>query len=76
MLRSRKLADGGVADADVEVVDEQGDGGSAHADLIEVAVDAQGDFAGGVDAVVADPVVRGGRAGGACFGSGSSWVAS
>ena len=44
-------------DADVVVVDEQDDAGSvegsSEADVVEVAVDAQGDVAG-VDAVVAD----------------------
>ena len=52
------FAGGGVDDADVEVVDEQDDGGagvgSADADVVEVAVVAEGDFAGFVDAVVAD----------------------
>ncbi len=51
------FAGGGVDDADVEVVDEQDDGGSvegsSEADVVELAVDAEGDVAG-VDAVVAD----------------------
>ena len=48
-------------DADVEVVDEQDDVGSgvgsADADVVESAVDAEGDAAGFVDLVVADAVV-------------------
>jgi hypothetical protein len=46
----------------VEVVDEQDDVGSgvgsADADVVESAVDAEGDDAGVVDAVVADAPVR------------------
>jgi hypothetical protein len=45
----------------VQVVDEQNHGGSgvgsADADVVESAVDAQGDGAGVVDLVVADAVV-------------------
>ena len=56
------LAGGGVDDADVEVGDEEDDGGSgvgsSDADVVEAAVDAQGDRAGVVDAVVADSPVR------------------
>jgi hypothetical protein len=56
-----EFAGDGVDDADVEVVDEQDDVGSAvgsaDADVAEFAVDAQGDGAGLVDAVVPDPVV-------------------
>ncbi len=51
------LAGGGVDDADVEVMDEGDDGGSvegsSESDVMEFAVDAEGDFAV-VDAVVAD----------------------
>jgi hypothetical protein len=51
----------GVDDADVEVVDEGHDGGAgvgaADADVVEAAGSAEGDGAGGVDAVVADAVV-------------------
>ena len=70
-----ELAGGGVDDADVEVGDEQDDAGSgeasADADVVEVAVVAHGDGAGGVDAVVADPVVGVvGAVSGAGFGSG------
>jgi len=60
---------------DVQVVDEQGDGGagewSAEADVVQAAVVAEGDGAGLVDAVVADPAVwvDVGAAGGG-FGSG------
>jgi hypothetical protein len=50
-----------VDDADVEVVDEQGDRGAgepdAEADVVEPAVVAQGDAAAGVDLVVPDAVV-------------------
>ena len=48
-------------DADVQVVDEQQDVGSgvgsADADVVQAAVDAQGDAAGLVDLVVAESVV-------------------
>ena len=58
---SKDLAGGGVHDGDVEVLDEQDDVGSgvgsADADVAELAGDAQGDAAGFVDLVVADPVV-------------------
>lgn len=51
------FAGGGVDDADVVAVDECDDAGSvegsAEADVVHVAVDAQADVAG-VDAVVAD----------------------
>src|SRR5829696_1226957 len=72
-----ELADqlAGVAsdDSDVQVVDEQGDvgaaGGGAEADVVELAVVAQGDGAAGVDGVVADAVVGGDfDAGGHRFG--------
>ena len=50
-------------DANVQLVDEQGDAGSAvggaDADVVEAAVVAQGDGAAGVDGVVADSVVGG-----------------
>jgi hypothetical protein len=53
----------GVEDADVEVADEDQDAGSgvaaAQSDVVQAAVVAQGDDAGVVDAVVADPVVAG-----------------
>jgi hypothetical protein len=59
----------------VQVVDEQGDAGSAvggaESDVVESAVVAQGDGAAGVDGVVADPVVGGDfDPGGDRFGSG------
>ena len=58
---AEELAGDGVDDADVEVLDEQDDVGSgvgsADADVAELAGYAQGDGAGLVDAVVADPVV-------------------
>jgi hypothetical protein len=56
-----EFAGDGVDDADVEVLDEQDDAGSlvgsAHADVVQPAAVAQGERAGLVDAVVADPVV-------------------
>ena len=65
---AEEFAGGGVDDADVEVVDEQDDVGSgvgsADADVAQSAVDAQGDGAGFVDLVVADPVVGVGVAAG------------
>jgi hypothetical protein len=69
------LAGGGVDDADVEVGDEEEDGGSgvgsSEADVVESAVVAEGDAAGGVDAVAADaPVVVVLAVAGAGFGSG------
>lgn len=55
---AQELAGGGVDDADVEVVDEQDDVGSGvgstTADVVQPTVDAQGDGAGLVDAVVTD----------------------
>ena len=61
-------------DADVEVVDEHHDRGSgvgsADADVVEVAVVAEGDFAGFVDAVVADAELAVGVVVGCGFGSG------
>jgi hypothetical protein len=70
------LAGGGLDDADVEVVDEEQDGGSgegsSEADVVEPAVVAQGDAAGVVDAVAADAVVGVVAAvSGAGFGAGS-----
>ena len=63
---AEEFAGGGVDDADVEVVDEHDDVGSgvgsADADVVESAVEAQGDVAVVVDAVVADAVVGVGAA--------------
>src|SRR4051794_13551080 len=60
---AEELAGGGVDDADVEVLDEQQDAGSgvgsSDADVVQSAVVAQGDGAGVVDAVAADPFVGG-----------------
>jgi hypothetical protein len=65
-----QFAGGGVDDADMEVVDEHahlGSGmGSSDAGVVEAAGHAEGDHAGGVDAVVADAgvgvvVAAGGR---------------
>jgi hypothetical protein len=57
-----ELSGGAFDDADVEVVDEQGDRGcgeaSAEADVMESAVVPQGDGAAGVDPVVPDAPVR------------------
>ena len=67
------FAGGGVDDADVEVVDEHDDRGagegSADADVVELAVVAEGDFAGFVDAVVADAELAVGVVVGGGFGS-------
>ena len=67
------FAGGGVDDADVEVVDEKDDRcagvGSADADVEEPSVDSQGDFAGFVDSVVADPELAVGLVVGDGFGS-------
>ena len=56
-----ELAGGGVDDADVQVLDEHQDGGPgvgpADADVVELAADAEGELAVGVDAVGADAVV-------------------
>ncbi len=58
---AQEFAGGGLDDADVEVVDQQQDGGSgvgpADADVMQAAADAEGDGSGVVDAVAADPVV-------------------
>jgi hypothetical protein len=58
---AEELAGGGVDDADVQVADEQQDGGSgvgpADADVVELSAVAQGDGAVGVDQVAADAVV-------------------
>ena len=58
---AQQLAGGGIDDPDLEVVDQQQDVGlgvgSADADVVQAAVDAQGDGAGLVDAVVADALV-------------------
>ena len=58
---SEDFAGGGVDDADVEVLDEHDDVGSlvgsADADVVESAVDTQGDDAAVVDAVVTDSFV-------------------
>ena len=72
---AEEFAGGGVDDADVEVGDEDDDVGSgvfsADADVVQAAVVAQRDLAGGVDAVVADPVVNGTVGGcGSGFGTG------
>ena len=59
---------------DVEVLDEQQDVGSgvgsSDADVVQAAVVAQGDDAGVVDAVAADPLMRRRDAGGGGFGAG------
>jgi hypothetical protein len=64
-------------DADVEAGDEHDDApagvGAADADVVEAAVVAEGEFAGVVDAVVADAVaggVDGGSAGVGAFAGG------
>jgi hypothetical protein len=79
---AEEFAGGGVDDSDVEVVDEHDDAGagvgSADADVVESAGDAEGEFAVGVDDVVADAVVgvvaavggRGGLGSGVVGGAG------
>jgi hypothetical protein len=66
---AEQFAGAGVDDPDVEVLDEHPDGGSgegsAHADVVESAVDSQGELAVGVDAVGSDPFV-----GVDCWGAG------
>src|SRR5579859_56829 len=58
---AEEFAGGGVDDPDVQVLDEEQDVGSgvgpADADVVEPAGVAEGDAAGGVDDVAADPVV-------------------
>jgi hypothetical protein len=75
-----EFAGGCVDDADVEVVDKHHDRGasegSADADVVESAVVAEGDFAGLVDAVVADAVLAVGlmiRCGFGSCGVGDRW---
>jgi hypothetical protein len=69
-----EFAGGGVDDPDVEVADEHenaGSGvGSADADVVQSAVDPQGQAAVGVDAVGADPLVAVESLPGGCFGAG------
>ena len=73
---AEEFAGEGVDDADVEVLGEEQDVGSgvgsADADVAQLAADADGDAAGLVDPVVADPVVGVGvaAAGGEGFGQG------
>jgi len=68
---AEQFAGGGVDDADVQVLDEQQDAGPgvgpADAEVVEAAAVAEGDLAGGVDAVGADAVVG---VGGAITGGG------
>ncbi|GAA4748845.1 hypothetical protein GCM10023328_34170 [Modestobacter marinus] len=58
---AEEFAGGGVDDADVQVLDQEQDVGSgvgsADADVVEAAGQAEAEAAGGVDAVGADPVV-------------------
>ena len=58
---AEEFAGGGVDYADVQVLDEHEDVGSgvgsSDADVVESALDAEGDDAGVIDAVVADPGV-------------------
>ena len=75
---AEEFSGGGVDHADVEFVDEQDDVGSgvgsADADVVQSAGDAQGDAAAVVDAVVADPVVGVGVAAGGGLGLGQAGV--
>ena len=65
-----ELAGGGVDDADVQVLDQHQDRGpgvfGAGADVVEFPVDAEGELAGRVSAVGADPVVSVGGAVAGC----------
>jgi hypothetical protein len=65
---AQEFTGGGVDDADLEILDEHDDVGpgvgSPDADVMESTGVAQGDDAGVVDAVVADPVVGVGVAAG------------
>ena len=70
---AEEFAGGGVDDSHVKVGDEHDDAGSgvfvAEADVVELAVVAEGDPSGLVDAVVADPPVGvGAGVGGAALG--------
>src|SRR5687767_4856914 len=75
---AEEFTGGGVDDADVEVVDEHQDWragvGAADADVVEAAVVAEGDAAGGVDAVVAFAPGVAGLAGGGFGESGVGGV--
>ena len=59
---AQEFAGGGVDDGDLQVLDQEQDAGSGvgspDADVVQAAGAAQGDRAGVVDAVGADPVVR------------------
>jgi hypothetical protein len=71
---AEELAGGGVDDADVQVLDEEQDVGSgvgsADADVVQAAGQAQGDAAGLVERVVAESVVGVTGAAGAGLGAG------
>jgi hypothetical protein len=75
---AQEFSGDGVDDADVQVVDQQDDVGSgvgtSDADVVEAAVQAQGDDAGGVDAGVGTGVTAAGGQGGVdgC-GGGAVW---
>jgi hypothetical protein len=75
---AQEFAGGGVDDADVEVLDEDQDVGSGvgsgDAEVVQPAVDSEGDDAGVVDAVGADPVVDLAGAVGARGGLGAGGV--
>jgi hypothetical protein len=75
---AQQFAGGGVDDANVEVLDEEQDVGSgvgsADAEVVQPAGQAQGDAAGFVDLVGADPVVGVGAAVGAGGGFGAGGV--
>jgi hypothetical protein len=75
---AEQLPGGGVDHADVQVLDEQDDVGSgmgsADAEVVQPAGDAQGDAAAVVDAVVPDPVVGVGVAAGGGLGLGEGGV--
>jgi hypothetical protein len=60
---AEEFAGGGGDHADVQIVDEHDGVGSSDADVVESAVEVEGDDAGVVDAVVADPGVSVGGSG-------------
>jgi hypothetical protein len=71
---AQEFAGGGGDDPDVQVLDEQDDVGSgvgsSDADVVQLAMVAQCDDPGVVDAVAADSFMGGREAGGRGFGSG------
>jgi hypothetical protein len=73
-----ELSGGGVDDANLEAVDQHQDGGSgvgsSDADVVQPAVVTQGEFAGSIDHIAADPGLRLGAGGCGRVGFGSGLV--